>query len=166
MTVSKVVETLNRLAEAHESLLQTGLEKKRAIIDKDLDTLMRIMRLETKLVKEITTLDLERVVASRRLMLEKGVKNRINTTYRQLMGVVFVPEERLQLQTVHERLERTLKELKQLNDLNQSLLNQSLDFIQFSIELFVSPEDESYTYKHPSTISSDSNRFGLYNTKA
>lgn len=166
MTVSKVIETLDSLAEMHEHLLQTGLEKKQAIIDKDLDSLMRIMRVETKLIKDITTLDFERVAACRKLMIEKGVKNRLNTTYRQLMGVVFVPEERLQLQAVHERLERALKELKHLNDLNQTLLNQSLDFIQFSIELFISPEDESYTYKHPSTISSNSNRYGLYNTKA
>jgi flagellar biosynthesis/type III secretory pathway chaperone len=166
MTVSKVIETLDSLAEMHEHLLQTGLEKKQAIIDKNLDSLMRIMRLETKLVKDITTLDLERVAVCRKLMIEKGVKNRLNATYRQLMGVVFVPEERLQLQAVHERLERVLKELKRLNDLNQTLLNQSLDFIQFSIELLISPEDESYTYKHPSTINSDSNRNGLYYTKA
>ncbi|WP_028608244.1 flagellar protein FlgN [Paenibacillus harenae] len=166
MTVSKVIETMDSLTEMHKHLLQSGLEKKQAIISKDLDSLMRIMRLESKILKDITAMDMMRVAACRKLMLEKGVKNRINTTYRQLMGVVFVPEERIRLQEVHERLESVLKELKNLNDLNQDLLNQSLDFVHFSIDLLISPEDESYTYKHPSNQLRNSNRNGIYNSKA
>lgn len=164
MTVSKVIETMESLTEMHKHLLQSGLEKKEAIINKDLDSLMRIMRLESKILKDITVTDMMRVTACRKLMLEKGVKNKINTTYRQLMGVVFVPEERIMLQNVHERLESVLKELKNVNDLNQDLLKQSLDFVNFSLDLFISPEDDSYTYKHPSNLMPN-NRYGMYNSK-
>lgn len=166
MAVASVIETIVKLTDAHEKLLQSGLEKKNAIIHRDLDALMRLMRLESRLSKEIIELDLARLAAARRLLVEKGVKSRLYVSYRNLMGVVFDPEERTQLQQVHERLGKTLNELKSLNQLNQTLLQHSLDFIQFSIEMFIMPEDESYTYKNPSLTTGDYNRTGLYNSKA
>ncbi|MFC4777820.1 flagellar protein FlgN [Paenibacillus sp. GCM10023252] len=165
--VSQVVKAIDQLAEVHEQLIQTGLAKKQAILSKELDELMRLMRIESKLSREITEMDQERSLVSRKLMMDKGVKNRFNVTYRNLMGVIHDPEERTELQRVHERLERAIVQLKQVNDLNQTLLQQSLDFIAFTIDLYLNPEDESYTYKHPASPTGDpKNKSGLYNTRA
>ncbi|MFF2889978.1 flagellar protein FlgN [Paenibacillus sp. NPDC057967] len=149
MTIQHIADNLNQLSERHEQLIESGLKKKQAIISKDLDTLMRIMRNESKLIKEISLLDDERASLSRKLMIEKGVKHRFNMSFKQLMSIVFNVDDRLLMQGVHRRLEEALIELRRINEINQALLNQSLDFIQFSIELFISPEDESYTYKRP-----------------
>lgn len=161
-TIQLIVNNLEQLSGLHEQLIETGAEKKSAIMSRDLNTLMRIMRLETRLVKQVADLDAERGALSRKYMIEKGVKHRFNMSFKQLMSIVFNADDRLTLQDVHKRLESALMELRAINEVNQALLNQSLDFIQFSIDLIIAPEDESYTYKRPTDAASYTSRFNGY----
>ncbi|MFF2483660.1 flagellar protein FlgN [Paenibacillus sp. NPDC058071] len=166
MAVAEIIDTMERLADAHDQLLRSGQEKKRAVIQKDMDSLMQVMRSEAKLAKDISELDNTRILITKRLMVDMGIKSRLYASHKNLMGVVFDPDDRVRLQSSHERLSKTLRELKQLNDLNQTLLQQSLEFIQFSLELMIMPEDESYTYKNPTMSANQHGQSNSYYNKA
>jgi flagellar biosynthesis/type III secretory pathway chaperone len=165
MAVAAIIETLEQMVEAHEELLETARIKKHAIIANDLEQLTKHMMTENRLNKRIGQLETERGLESTKVMAAKGVYSRVAVTQKQLMSVVFEVEERLKLQQLHEQLSKVVKELVKVNEDNQQLLKQSLDFIQFSLEIIVSPEDESYTYSNPVELKYGSSNAGRYNSK-
>ncbi|MFC4811619.1 flagellar protein FlgN [Paenibacillus sp. GCM10023250] len=166
METAIIIELLDRLIVAHERLLVVSKEKTQSIIRNDLNALNAVIRSEMKLVNEIRELESQRTTESSRMM--SAISGRAffrKVTLKQLIAVVFDAEHRIALQNQHVRLSELLQELKQVTAHNQELIRQSLDFIRFSIDIFVSPVDESLTYSHPQHAPWNASRFGVYNSQ-
>jgi len=160
MDIANIISLLEQMVEAHEELLATARSKKQAIIDNDLNELTKYMMTENRLVKRIGQLESDRGMESTRLMATKGVFSRVPVTQKQLLSIVFDVEERMKLQQLHERLGKVVKELGRVNEANQQLIKQSIEFVQFSLDVILMPEDESYTYKNPTNARYDSFGYG------
>ncbi|WP_239615865.1 flagellar protein FlgN [Cohnella mopanensis] len=165
MAVDKVITVLEQLVEVHEQLIEIATEKRQGIMANDLDVLNRTIKSESKCIQRLSVLDRDRLAASAQLLNENGVKPQGGITLRQLYGVVFDPEQRSRLANLELQLKGHLNELRQRNELNQQLLRQSIDFVQFSIELIVPQADDSYIYKNPTGYSPDSSQAGIYNKR-
>ncbi|GFN32660.1 flagellar protein FlgN [Paenibacillus xylaniclasticus] len=166
MELANIIGLLEQMVEAHEELLETANSKKQAIIAGELNELTKFMMAENRLVKRIAQLENERGMESTRFMAAKGVYSRVPVTQKQLMSVVFDVEDRLKLQQLHEQLGQVVNELSRVNETNQMLLKQSIEFVQFSLDVILMPEDESYTYKNPATEPSyDTLGYGRYQSR-
>lgn len=165
MAVDQVIEALEQLAEVHERLIELAHTKKAAIMANDIEALSRTTAAEAKCIARITELDRQREEGTVRALAEQGMSVGGEVTISRLYGVVFNPGQRTRLQQAEARLRERLDELKRLNGLNQQLLQQSIDFVQFSIELLTPQPDDDYIYRNPAAQGRDYMRAGFYNQK-
>lgn len=165
MTVERLIQALHKLDDHHQEMVTIATEKKQAIIKDDVNGLIQIMNQESRVLKKIELSEADRVEACNQLLRDRGIKSQLNLTVTELIRLVFDPEDKQKLQQAQRRLSDTLAEVKQLNDLNQQLIQQSLTFLEFSLELFGGRQDQEVTYHHPSDRSAGTQRSGLFDTR-
>ncbi|SMF67177.1 FlgN protein [Paenibacillus uliginis N3/975] len=167
MTVQVLIDSLQRLEMVYNDMLAVADAKKQAITKNDVDAVVQLLNRESKGMKTIEQLEKERIEAAYTFLQSRGVKSQLELTLTELARLVFDPEEKVKLLDVQSRLSRTLLALKEKNDLNQQLLVQSLDFIDFSLDMLTgkSSQDE-VTYHHPSDKGGSTGRPGLFDTRA
>ncbi|KMY55512.1 hypothetical protein AC623_17495 [Bacillus sp. FJAT-27231] len=141
MSAGKLIDTLAKMDRLHEMLLAL-CEKKTDIIKRnDMDGLDQLLKDEQKYTAAIQTLEVERQREA-----EKVAGKAEATIEDCISAATEADKERLaKLQT--SLLER-LKQLKELNDLNQKLIYQSLQFVSMSMSM-LQPQPQQATYTHP-----------------
>ncbi|MDO3412085.1 flagellar protein FlgN [Saccharibacillus sp. CPCC 101409] len=166
MALNELLETLEQMEVAHRRMLELGEQKRTAIMQNDVDRLIAIANQESKLVKAIGTLDDRRADEAHAFMQTKGIKSKLNLTITELARLVFDLDEKARLLDVQQRLASALSELKLLNETNQQLIQQSLSFINFSIDVMVGAPEDNYTYTHPSNgYSATTRNPGFFNAR-
>lgn len=165
MALNRLLEILEQMETSHQRMLELGEQKKTAIMKNDVDRLIVINNQESKIVKAIGALDQHRAEAAYALMQEKGIKSKLNLTLNELARLVFDVEEKARLLDVQSRLAHTLKQLKALNQINQQLTEQSLSFINLSLDLLVGAPADSYTYTHPASAPAGYQNPGFFNIR-
>ncbi|GIP21761.1 MULTISPECIES: flagellar protein FlgN [Paenibacillus] len=166
MAVQALIESLERLDEAHVDMLDWAGKKRTAIMKNNVDELIGILNQESRIMKRIEQLEQERVTACYEFLHERGVKSQLNLTMTELSRLVFDPEEKQSLLHMQKKLSNTLHQLKELNDLNQKLIEQSLTFLDYSLDLLVGEPEQAATYQHPADKNGGRGRPGLFDTRA
>ncbi|WP_018749986.1 flagellar export chaperone FlgN [Paenibacillus sanguinis] len=166
MTIQPLVHALHLLDEYHREMIDVASQKKQAIIENDVEQLVQIMNQESRILKRIEQAEAQRIELCRQFLKAKGIKSELNLTITELIRLVFDPEEKSQIQQVQNQLSASLAEIKELNQLNQQLIQQSLHFLEFSMELYGGRQDQEATYHHPSDKSAGVQRSGLFDTRA
>ncbi|WP_232278501.1 flagellar protein FlgN [Paenibacillus sp. 481] len=154
MSLQRLMNVLDHLNELHLQLLSIAEEKKDIIARNQVDQLSLLMTKESRLLKQVAEADEERVAAAHAFLQEKGIRSQLNLTISEIARLVFQPEERLRLQETQQRLSETLQKLKEKNAVIQSLLHQSLDFVEYSLNLFTSRPEDDVVYQHPAQANS------------
>lgn len=165
MALNRLLEILDQMEVLHQRMLELSEEKRTAIMKNDVDRLITIGNQESKMLKTIGALESERSEAAYAFMQEKGIKSKLNLTVSELARLVFDPEDKERLLGVQSRLARILRELKSLNEINQQLIQQSLSFINLSIDLMVGVPADGYTYTHPANTPAGYRNPGFFNIK-
>jgi len=166
MALEKLINVLERLNVEHQNLIETGQLKKNSIIANEMDQIISFVNTETKIVKKIEELEVERLRFVNLFLKEKGIKSSLTLNLDELSRLVFVFEDKARLQKIQIQLNTTLNNLKVLNDINQQLIQQAISYIDFSIDLLkVYPEQEAF-YQHPSDKNYGVNRPGVFDTRA
>lgn len=166
VTVRSLIETLERLNDLHVDMLEIGERKKQAIIRNDIDELTKTMQQESKKLKQITEAEAQRQEAVYAFLREKGIKSNLNLTITELLRLVFHPDEKKALTEAQQSLGDTLQRMKRLNAHNQELIEQSLSFVTFSLDVMIGgPEDEA-VYHNPTGQAPVVNRSGWLDTRA
>ncbi|MEC0093656.1 flagellar protein FlgN [Paenibacillus macquariensis] len=166
MALEKLINVLERLNVEHQNLIETGQLKKNSIIANEMDQIISFVNTESKIVKKIEELEVERLRFVNLFLKEKGIKSNLNLNLIEVSRLVFVMEDKLRLQTAHIQLNETLNKLKVLNDITQQLIQQALSYIDFSIDVLkIYPEQEAF-YQHPSDKTHGINRPGVFDTRA
>lgn len=166
MAIQKLIDSLIQLDEAHQAMLTWAKSKQAAIMKNEVDTLIQIMNQESRILKQITALEEQRITACQSFLQDKGIKSSLNLTITEMTRLVFDPEEKAALLKAQSTLSATLEDLKQVNDMNQKLMEQSLAFIDYSLELLGGGTDQEATYQHPGDKNAGGVRTGLFDARA
>lgn len=167
MSVQVLTDSLARLETVYTDMLALADCKKQAIMDNDVDELVKLLNRESKGMKTIEQLDRERAEAAGLFLQSHGVKSQLNLTVTELSRLVFDQEEKKQLLDLQARLADLLQQLKRKNELNQQLLVQSLEFIDFTLDMLTGKSSqEEAVYHHPSDKGGTPGRPGLFDTRA
>lgn len=138
--LDKVILCLEKENSIYEKLLSISKEKKKVIIDGKIDELDSIIKMEGNLVLEISKLEDEREKTVNDLAKELGC-NREELSISYLCGKL--ENNRAEhLKKIADSIGGTLKELKEINDLNGKLIEQSLEYVNFSINLMADVLEE------------------------
>ncbi|WP_136607142.1 flagellar protein FlgN [Paenibacillus dokdonensis] len=166
MPLQPLIESLVRLNDEHKLMLNLAQDKKNAVMNNDIDSLIQILNYESRYMKKIEQLESERQENCYIFLREKGIKSLLKLNLTELLRLVFDPQEKQQLKDIQLELANTLHELKQINDLNQQLISQALAFVDYSLDLLGATSGEEPTYTHPAGKSGNSNRSGLFDARA
>jgi uncharacterized phage infection (PIP) family protein YhgE len=165
MSLTDIMQTLEQQTELYEQLLNTAKEKTPVLIHNEVEQLNGLVQKERKLIAQAEKLEQSRILHTHRYFSSLGYISRMNTL-RELIRSVNHPEEKQQLLNKQQELQELLRELKRNNELNQQLIQQSLAFINYSIDLVVDDPTEDVVYQHPQKGLAGSVKSGIFDTRA
>lgn len=121
------MQLINQLNEAHAHLLALAEEKKQVLVANDMRRLSEIVKEEPVHIKRIEALEQERLGLMGSVTMTEWIETH--------------PEDIDSLRT----LLQTIGQLRQLNALNAELLEQSLHYLDWHLQLLI-PEADDFTY--------------------
>lgn len=136
--IEDLITTLSEETELYEKLIPIAEHKTKAIVDNDLQSLTEITDSEQSAVDRLTNLEKKRQEVIRNIgivMNKKPDELNFSTIIDLIEGQ---PKEQEALRYIHDRLRRSLKRLKTVNERNQTLIKDSLDMIQFDLNIIQS----------------------------
>lgn len=137
----KVFDYENKL---YAEILKDAESKTEFIIEGDVNRLQQTVVKEQKTINELEKLKnaREQIVAQ---IAKKVGKTQEELTVSYLTSIL--PEEKARnLSSIRDNLKETIEKLKQKNDLNQKLLNNAIDYVNFSLNLFTQPSPQATQY--------------------
>jgi len=134
--VRELIEVLNQENEVYDTLSKISNNKTNLIVGGKVIELESIVKLEQSLVIKLSKLEDERekiVEALCRLLGKKPEEVTISGLAAQLGQ-----NEATNLMACQEKIVKNIKNLKNTNDLNAKLIKNSLEYIDFSINMMTS----------------------------
>lgn len=147
--IENLIIGLNEEYAVYEKLLEVSMEKTSSIISNNLDRLRATTDKEQALVDTITSYESKRnsTMANIASVLNKKASDlKISDIVDFLEGQ---PEFRNPLLEINEKLAKIAKKLREVNDHNQNLIQESLAMIEYNINLLQNlnraPETAEYS---------------------
>ena len=136
--VEELISVLKEECEIYDKLLPIAEEKTNVIIKDDLETLRKITIQEHETVDKVSALERkrERVIFDIATVLNQNADTLNLAKIVQLLEKQ--PEEQKVLGELHGRLKTTVSRLMDVNFQNKSLIEQSLEMIEFNMNLIQS----------------------------
>ncbi len=152
-TLVGIHHTFNELAEEKTTCLTKG----------DISHLKSLMQKEAVLIKQLQRAEQERQRLVFFFMRGKGLQTESGTLTELLPHVQ--NEEKEQLQSLQKHLLEEIKQLKQQNELNQKLLQDSIRFVNLSLDV-LQPEPEAGNYARPDKAEDEPQGRSIFDSKA
>lgn len=134
---------LNKELDLYKEIAEL-VKKQTDIIKKgDIDGLNELLKTQQKYVTSITVLEEERQKELARIFPGKRELPTITNCIEMA-----VDQEKVQLTRVYDDLMSVLQKIQEINELNQQLLEQSLEFVNFSMNL-LRPQKDNLNYGPP-----------------
>ncbi|MGZ9586270.1 flagellar protein FlgN [Paenibacillus marinisediminis] len=149
MEIGAIIDNLYTLEGYYQELIESARRKTRVIVENDIDQLLKCTQAEKSLMKQIAEAEQQLLDRSYAFIQSKGIRSQLKLTVTELSKLVFDPDQRQSLRAVQLKLNDTLESLKELNDHNQQLLDQSLQYVNYRLDLMIEYPDEGLTYKRP-----------------
>lgn len=147
MSLEKLILTLEKLEMMHKSLLELANKKTDLIKANDMEQLDELLKKEQAHVAAIETLEQQRQVMVTDYLRAKGIAFTDTPTVAQLIDEADGSEKQA-LQDVRERLMNLVTELKKQNGLNQKLVFQSLQYVNFSLDMLQPQRSQTNTFNY------------------
>lgn len=166
--IEELIGILNEEYEIYNSLIPVTSEKTKVIVKNDLQALQEITAREQEAVDRITALEHKRGRVMEDIKTVLGKRNE-NLTLKDLTELLNSQEkEKRTLTQLHDKLKDTVSYLVKLNNRNKSLIEQSLEIIDFNMNflqsLKSSPGSNTYN-KHASQSYDSVPETGIFDAK-
>ncbi len=153
MSTDALVNTLSKLLVLHKSLLLLAKQKTEIIKAGDMDSLNNIIKEELKHVQAIKKIDKERENITKNIPFDDLINEITDQKYKN------------KLEQLKNDLMAELDQLKKQNDLNHQLIEQSLQFVNISLDLLL-PDTEAIDYSLNGKIDNELTRISTFDSKA
>lgn len=164
MSADRMIEVIQELLSVHLALNHQAKEKTDYLKDGDIEGLEALIKKEETTVSRLEELEKRRIHEVNEFLSKKGIPAG-DLTISELLKFVD-PQEQLELLELQHSLLKETTTLKQRNALNQELIEQSLQFINVSLNLF-DPYEETANYRHPDQMKEpERRRRSLFDSKA
>lgn len=149
-SVGKLIEILEKESQVYEDILKIAKNKTEVLVQGKVDELKNITDIEQALVLKVGKLEVVRDE------LIQEIAKQINQEAKHLTITDIIKlaagDNKKQLKICAEKITKIVKQLNDTNHSNQELINQSLDYINFSINLLSSThEGNTYSGRGEST---------------
>ncbi len=147
--IETLIDVLEQENTGYEELLNLSKDKTSAIVRGSVEELQEILVKEQKCIDDINKIEAKRIENVKDIcnvlnLSDKGMK--IDMIIEMLSKQ---PKEQGQLKDVQLKLKRTVDQLMKINDNNKVLLKESMDMIEFELNLaknsVVAPQTGNYS---------------------
>lgn len=160
--VRELTTVLDQENEIYETLSKISNNKTDLIVGGKVAELESIVKVEQSLVLKISKLEEQRERLVEKLSGLLGRKPE-DITISELIGKIG-REEAVGLKSCQERMVKTINSLKNSNELNSKLIKNSLEYIDFSINMMTSIDTMTNNYGS-SGYSGDTKKRNLFDVK-
>ncbi|MGN0291305.1 MAG: flagellar protein FlgN [Lachnospiraceae bacterium] len=146
--MDELLGVLEREEAEYRQLVEASTRKKEVIIKADIKSLEEITGEEQEIAGRIKNIE------NRRIAIMSDIANVLNRKVEELTVDAMMevlksqPKEQAQLAEIRTRLKDTLTEMKEINEQNQTLINQAMEMVEFDMALLKSlrqaPETANY----------------------
>ncbi|MFQ5705970.1 MAG: flagellar protein FlgN [bacterium] len=151
--IEELVVVISKEVKAFNQLLKTLREKQRAIVEGEIERLKKQVTAETRIVHETKTLEAQRI-AQTRVLAEVLALDNMNPRLSEIIEKI---EAKYAQRLTEQRslLKSLMEKIRSINESNQFLLNYSLQFIESSLSLLLSGNDDMPVYQQDGTCQRD-----------
>ena len=132
--LSDLINILKEQTKRFEELKGLALEKKDIIIKNDIDELQKITNLESIVVTQTNRLEKKRMAITSDIAMVLG-KQGEELDLKTLEELLPDQPEKAELAEVGRQLRSVIQELKEANELNNSLIQNALEFVEYSLNV-------------------------------
>ncbi|MCR8660501.1 flagellar protein FlgN [Paenibacillus endoradicis] len=161
-----LISHLRQLLLIYRALFTLADEKKRAIIENNIELINALTMKETKALKPVPELESSIRAQLTKLQRDLGFRPKLKMTLSEMSKMLVIPEEKQELADVQVAIADISTKLSKANELNQQLIQQSLEYVHFSLDVLCGPPDDEVTYKRPTVNPDVQKRTGIYDTRA
>lgn len=157
--INSIVQIMDEIIHINRQLIEIADRKKTMIIERNMDDLNKLIPEEEELVKKIGHYENE---------LLKLSENPFPVTFSELIEQIPEESTRKKLQEKQASMLNYMVELQEKNQMNESLLKDSLQFVRHMMEQITkSKQQQSFNYQSPLQKQNTSiNSRGFFDTKA
>lgn len=141
--IKELLEILKKELDIYQELLKVSNEKTDIVKEDKTSELDQLVRQEEILIAKVVELEKKRI----RILKEICVNLRLKEESISISDLSQYVDEKQELLEMKEKITKTLKELKRANELNTKLVENSLEYINFSVNLATGADKESITYE-------------------
>lgn len=165
--IEELITTLNDEEILYKELIPIAEKKTESIVNNDLPSLNSITEKEQEFVSKIGKLEKKRqeVIHNIGIVMNRKVTElNFKTIIEMLDGR---EKEQKELRELHDRLKKTVERLETVNERNQMLIKQTLEMIEFDINLVQSFRTAPSTAQYNQTSEVETHRNGksLFDTR-
>ena len=130
--MENLIGILGEQAESYENLAGLSLEKKDAIVANNIEDLQKITSLENTLVGKHHRLERQRLSVLKDIALVLSRKEE-DLTFTALLALLEGKPDYPRMEEIVGRIRKAVPELKSINDQNKQLIDNSLAYIDFTM---------------------------------
>lgn len=146
--LQELIRVLNEMVAQHRELLERAEKKKDTLISGSIHELASIVQQESHGIESIAELDEQRKRWVQEYLQGRGFVSE-PVPLSDLIQWVDDEDVRKQLIESGQALESAVFELKEINDMNQQLLEQSLSYVNHSLDIMTEQPEVNATYQNP-----------------
>ena len=157
--IDTLIDTLFKENEEYETLLELSIEKTGVIVKADNEGLNAIVMKEQKIIERINALEKTRTEVTKDIGLVLG-KNSSELTLPRLIELLANQTRECDLlKQVRDKLSDTLGRMVKVNESNKALLNESMEMLQFEMNILQSMKQAPATANYSGNTYAD-NSYG------
>ncbi len=166
--IDELIEVLEKEHKFYQQLIPIVEQKTQVIVNNDLTSLQEITCKEQEAIDKINTLERKRetILVNIKTVINRKSGDMNLQTLIKLMDKQ--PIEQKALSMIHDKLKSTIQRLVKANNRNRSLIQHSLEMIEFNMNFIqstrMSPGNNSYT-KSASEYMTHSQGTGMFDAK-
>ncbi|MEO3947268.1 flagellar protein FlgN [Gorillibacterium sp. CAU 1737] len=149
MSIQALREEMEQLIRLHDALLELSTAKTQVLVENNVEELNRIVHKEANLVRQVTECERRRMEAIDRFLISKGFHPTPSITVTEVVRLIFRMEDKQAILQLQQELSSRLAELKKRNEHNRQLIEQSLGYLNLSLDLMIGPPDDDTVYRNP-----------------
>lgn len=146
MSAQAIAAVLADMIKLHKIFNELAIEKTGIIKKGDMPALDQLLKKETLLIKQLKKLEQDRLFVVNEYLSNKGMAKE-DVTMDELIESATLEEQDV-LQRLQKGLLSEIKMLQEHNELNQQLIQDSLRFVNLSLDL-IAPDPEEVNYQRP-----------------
>lgn len=154
--LNALFDVLSEETRVYEKILQLSMEKKDVVIEGKVSELEKITKVEQSLVVKLGKLEILRESCIEEIADQLNVKSSELTISE--LSKHLNEENSKKVIECKNKLENILTELKEINQLNSRLIKNSLDYIDFSLNILSTVTETNNNYDNNGEVNGGSKR--------